>query len=114
MNARSAKGQLASNSALQMPKFHLQSSVRPRPAPKQQQQLQQVQQQQLLPQAVLMPEPVLQLQAYACMSGPDCPNASQLTEVTPKQRLYMQVSICRFLPEFFYPVCAGHSSAGYH
>jgi len=91
MNARTAKNQLASNSALQMPKFRLQSSVRLRPAPKQQQQLQQVQQQQQqqLLQAVMMPEPVLQ--TYSCISKPSRPANAQPCEATPTNRLYMTV-----------------------
>ena len=104
MNALSAKNQLASNSALQMPKLHLQSSVRPRPAPKQQQhqlqQVQQQQQQQQLLQAVIMPEPVLQ--SCASISQPVRPATSQTSEAA--HRLYMQVSIGEFLPEFFFPV----------
>jgi hypothetical protein len=92
MNARSATNQLASNSALQLPKFYLQSSVRPRPAPKQQQQLQQVQQQQQqqLLQAVMMPEPVLQ--SYACISQPQREAISQPSHAAPQHRLYMTVS----------------------
>ena len=99
MNASIAKNQLASNSALQMPKFRLQSSVRLGPAPKQQQQLQQVQpqqQQQLLLQAVMMPEAVLQ--TYACIRQPNRPANAQPSEATPKHRIYMQVSIGSFLP----------------
>jgi hypothetical protein len=89
MNARSGKNQLASNSALQMPKYRVQSS-RPRPAPKQQQQPAQVQQVQQQLQAVLMPEPVLQ--AYACTSQPNHPTISQRSHTTPQHRLYLKVS----------------------
>jgi hypothetical protein len=98
MNVRIAKNQLASNSALQMPKFRVQSAVRLRLAPKKQQQLQQVQQQQQqqLLQAVMMPEPVLQ--TYSCISQPNRPANAQPSEAAPKHRLYMQVSISSMLP----------------
>jgi hypothetical protein len=92
MIARSAKTQLASNSCLQMPKFRVQSSVRLRPAPKQQQQPQQAQQVQQQLQAVMMPEPVLQ--AYVCTSQlqPNRAATAQPSDGTPKHRLYMRVS----------------------
>ena len=89
MNARSAKNQLASNSCLQIPKYRVQSPVRPRPSPKQQQQVQQVQQQQLL-QAVMMAEPVLQANAF--ISQPNRPAISQPSGAAPQHRLHMTVS----------------------
>jgi hypothetical protein len=89
MNARIAKNQLASNSCLQIPKYRVQSPVRPRPSPKQQQQVQQQQQQQQL-QAVMMVEPVLQ--QYACITQPYRPTIAQPSEAAPQHRLHMTVS----------------------
>jgi len=89
MNARSAKHQLASNRSLQIPKYRVQSSLRLRPAPKQQQQPheanQQVQQQL---KAVMMPEPV---QAYACISQSSRLTVCQPSDTTPHHRVYMTV-----------------------